>query len=50
VRGKNLGEQFDKGALENEFAIANERREFEQQLSNTNQEKVSTDQEIQKKY
>ncbi|MEJ7405389.1 relaxase/mobilization nuclease domain-containing protein, partial [Staphylococcus epidermidis] len=33
VRGKNLGEQFDKGALENEFAIANERREFEQQLS-----------------
>ena len=33
VRGKNLGEQFDKGALENEFAVANERREFEQQLS-----------------
>ncbi|MEJ7471857.1 RLX protein, partial [Staphylococcus epidermidis] len=33
VRGKNLGKQFDKGALENEFAVANERREFEQQLS-----------------
>jgi len=33
VRGKNLGAQFEKGALENEFAVANERREFEQQLS-----------------
>ncbi|WP_260843746.1 hypothetical protein [Staphylococcus epidermidis] len=33
VRGKNLGEELDKGALENEFAVGNEGRELEEQLS-----------------